>query len=628
MIHIKNLCLEFGEQVIYNNVNLTIESYDRIGLVGRNGAGKSTLLKIIAGQQSYDSGQISISKQKTIAYMPQDMVIASTKNVIDEALATNPALYTLKIELEKIEALFDAGQEVDAATVEKYAELQHEALELDLYGTIAQIDKMLSGLNFDEKKKNSLVSELSVGWRMRLVLAKLLLQKADFYLFDEPTNHLDLHTKAWFLDFLQNSSFGFLLVCHDKYFLDKVCTSTFALQFGQGKLYNGNYSYYKKVYEEERELLEKQYEEQQKMLKAKMATIDRFRAGTKAKMAQSMLKDLEKIERIEIGPTEKTITVSVPPVQKSGKDVLEISNVAHTFETPIFKNANCTIYRGEKIALVAPNGTGKTTLFNLIAKKLTLQTGSIEEGYQVTTALFDQDQEKVLGPNNNLLQEVTSYTQASEQKARAMLGAFLFSNDDVFKLTKVLSGGERNRVAMVKVLLKNANFLMLDEPTNHLDLESKEIVLQALQKFDGTLLFVSHDQDFVNRLATRILELTPQGLKSFPGNYDAYLLFKAQEAAKEETVITKNKSTKNSATSTSSTKQNSADLEKKCHSLETKIDKLSKELSFITQKFFEYEYGTKEYNKAVEEQLRVEKQLQAATTEWEALQTELDTLQN
>lgn len=628
MIQIKNLCLEFGEQTIYNNVNLTVESYDRIGLVGRNGSGKSTLLKIIAGQQGYDSGLINISKQKTIAYMPQDMVIASTKNVVDEALATNPALYTLKIELEKIEKLFDAGVEVDAATVEKYAELQHEALELDLYGTIAEVDKMLSGLNFDEKKKNSLVSELSVGWRMRLVLAKLLLQKADFYLFDEPTNHLDLHTKAWFLEFLENSSFGFLLVCHDKYFLDKVCTDTFALQFGQGKLYNGNYSYYKRVQAEQQEVLEKQYEEQQKMIKAKMVTIERFRAGTKAKMAQSMLKELDKVERIEIGPREKTITVQVPPVQKSGKDVLEVTKVSHAFEHPIFVDANCIIYRGEKIGLVAPNGTGKTTLFNLIAGKLKLQTGSIEEGYQVVSALFDQDQEKVLVPTNNLLQEVMGYTQASEQKARSMLGAFLFSNDDVYKMTKVLSGGERNRVAMVKVLLKNANFLMLDEPTNHLDLESKEIVLQALQKFDGTLLFVSHDQDFVNRLATRIIELTPAGLKSYPGNYDAYLLFKAQEDAQQEEAVTKKAKKEDAKNPKKSGADSFSDLQKKCHNLELKIDKLNKELAFVTTKFFEHEYGTPEYNKAVTQQEKLEKEITQTTKEWEAVQHELDSQQN
>lgn len=627
MIQLKNICLEYGQQTLYDNLSLTLHAHDRIGLVGRNGSGKSTLLKVITGNLGIDSGNINISKQQTIAYMPQEVLLQSNKTVQEEAFATFQQLNALLEESALLDQKIHSTDHPVDEDVERFAHIQHEIQELGLEEKQRKVDTILKGLQFDEEKRKTPVTQLSVGWRMRLVLAKLLLQDADFYLFDEPTNHLDLATKEWFLQFLKyEAKFGFLIVCHDKYFLDKLCDKTFALQYGgKSKLYTGNYSEYKKQEEFDLAQLEKSYEEQQKEIKQKQRVIDRFRSkSSKAKMAQSMIKQLEKIDIIELEPSAKNINFSLQKVERSGKDVITIKNAQHTFKHKIFEHVSFTIHREEKVALVAPNGTGKTTLFNLIAGKLPLQHGSIEKGYNVTSTLFDQDQEKVLTPNNTLIEEIESACQASEQKIRSFLGSFLFPKDDVLKQTKVLSGGERNRVAMVKVLLSNANFLMLDEPTNHLDIESKEIVLKALQQFNGTILFVSHDQDFVNNLATRIIELTPHGAISYDGNYDTYLQFKKQETShlqthhKHQAVEIVNQET------TNTNKKELYQLQKKCRNLETKIDKFQNELDKLHDTFYELEYGTEAYNKAAHKKTILEQKINDTTTEWEAAQEELD----
>lgn len=630
MIQLKNICLEYGQQTLYDNLSLNIQTTDRIGLVGRNGSGKSTLLKVITGNIGIDSGHINIAKQQKIAYMPQEVLLQSNKTVEDEAFATFTHLNQLLEEAQKLDAAIHNTTNPRHEDIERYAELQHEIQEQSLEEKQRKVDTILQGLQFDEAKRKTPVTQLSVGWRMRLVLAKLLLQDADFYLFDEPTNHLDLATKEWFLQFLKHeSTFGFLIVCHDRYFLDRLCEKTFALQYGgKSKLYTGNYSEYKKQEEFDLLQLEKAYEDQQKEIKQKQRVIDRFRSkSSKAKMAQSMIKQLEKIDLIELEPSSKNINFSLAPVERSGKDVIVVKNMQHAFKHKLFENVSLTIHRGEKVALVAPNGTGKTTLFNLIAGKLAVQHGSIEKGYNVKSTLFDQDQEKVLTPNNTLIQEIESACQASEQKIRSFLGSFLFPKDDVLKQTKVLSGGERNRVAMVKVLLSNANFLMLDEPTNHLDIESKEIVLKALQQFDGTILFVSHDQDFVNNLATRIIELTPHGAISYEGNYDTYLQFKKQETSHLE-IHHKHQATKSPQAGEPKTvnKKDLYQIQKRCRNLETKIDKLQKQLDTLHETFYELEYGSDAYNKAASKKAMIEQQIDDTTEQWEAAQEELDAL--
>ncbi|MDP3788141.1 MAG: ABC-F family ATP-binding cassette domain-containing protein [Candidatus Chromulinivorax sp.] len=621
MIHLKNINLKFGDQIVYDNLNLMLQDDDRIALVGRNGSGKSTLLKVIGKQQGIDGGEIVITKGLKVAYMPQEMVLKSTKSVEDEAFSTYGELFTQIQQAKELEdKIHAAGANPSAADVEKYAVLQHDISEQDPEAKRLKVNKLLSGLQFNETMRKTQTDQLSVGWRMRLVLAKLLLQEADFYLFDEPTNHLDLATKEWFLNFLRyETSFGFLLVCHDRYFLDNLCNKTLAiLPQGKSKIYAGNYSYYKKLEEEEAIFLEKAYEAQQRDIKQRKETIEKFRASaTRSKMAQSMIKQLEKVEIIEKQVQSKKINFSLPPVERAGQIVLSVKNVSHSFNRPIFKNVNFEIQRGEKVALIAPNGTGKSTLFNLIASKLSLQNGSIEQGYNVTSTLFDQDQEKVLNPDATIIEEVTAHVVATEPRIRTFLGSFLFPKDAAMKKTFVLSGGERNRVAMVKVLLANANFLMLDEPTNHLDIESKEVVLNALQQFDGTMLFVSHDQDFVNNLATRVIELNQDGIISYDGNYDAYLEFKNSFDKPKTAIQPSHKASAGAAKATESTlsKKELFELRKKYKNLENNMNKYKAELEALLTNMYNFAFGTPEYLAAQDKKTVLEQRITKSETE-------------
>ena len=606
MIQIKDIHLQFADQVIFNSINCTIQQSQKVGLVGRNGAGKSTLLKVIANHIQADSGTVQIQKSSSIAYMPQEVVITSTKTILDETLSSYAALASLYEEKQALESV--VHKQPTQEEINRYAELEHELAENSFDTKKTEAQKILAGLGFTNM--NQSVQELSVGWRMRIVLAKLLLQDADFYLFDEPTNHLDISAKDWFLNFLQQGNFGYLLVCHDRYFLDKACNLTLEVSQGNLTMYHGNYSYYTKQKSIVLEQQEQAYLKQQQEIKQKQRTIDRFRSkSSKAKMVQSMIKSLDKVEKIELESSEANIHLHFAIHKPSGRIVLKVNNVAHRFDHLLFDHASFEIEQHDKVALVAPNGTGKTTLFNLIAKKLPLQQGSIELGYNVNTALFDQDQEKVLDPNKTILEEVSSHTSATDQQIRTMLGSLLFNQDDVEKKCSVLSGGERNRVAMAKVALSKANFLLLDEPTNHLDLETKEIILTALQKFAGTILFVSHDQDFVNKLANKIIELTPTRTITYLGNYDDYLATRKPS----NTIIQKQKP------NSQKDQKELFDLQKKCKNLENKISTLEKKLQHCVHKLGTTEYGTKDYQLLETEYKNLEKTITLETEKWEQL---------
>ncbi|MCG2756457.1 ATP-binding cassette domain-containing protein [Candidatus Dependentiae bacterium] len=623
----KDLNLNFGSQVIFDNISFTLNTDQRIGLVGRNGAGKTTLLSIIAGQSGFDSGFVETQKDKKMAYLPQNVVLVSEKSIFIECLNSfNNNLGDLIYEFWELEKQLENN---DTKIVERYAELHHKLDEFDYQKKILESKNILLGLGFVEKDLENLVSTLSVGWKMRLVLAKLLLQKADFYLLDEPTNHLDLTAKDWFLSFLKNSNFGFMLVSHDKYFLDKLCTQIYELSLGNLNIYTGNYSSYLIQKQEREELLEKKYIEQQKFLKKEMAVIDRFRASaTKSSMAQSKLKALKKIEIIKLEPGQKTVRINFGEIKKSGKIGLIVKKLSKYFgEKKIFENASFEIERGEKVAIVAPNGQGKSTLLNVIMSKLKADSGSFEFGYNTFPAFFEQDQNKSLNPKNDILTEVESACKTTEQrqKVRAYLGAFLFSGQDVEKYISVLSGGEKNRVAMVKVLLADANFLILDEPTNHLDIQSKEVLLQVLKDYSGTILFVSHDRDFLNNLATSIIELKQDSSYKYKGNYDAFLVQKnAQREILHDAQVIESKAkeaSQNLLVRNLNSNSGVTDYEKrkKIRNLESKIDKLEKELEELTKKFEDLEYGSQEYNHTFDSMNKIEKELNENLAFWESL---------
>lgn len=609
------------EQVIFDDISFVFDQNQRIGLVGRNGAGKSTLLKVIAGKQQLDKGSIAIQKGKSIAYLSQDVVLQSDKSIVEETYTAFAHVATLLEEQQKIEAQLDNG-DASEELLERYAIVCEKLLHVDQDGMRAEAKKVLMGLGFKPEQLDQPVANLSVGWKMRIVLAKLLLQKADFYLFDEPTNHLDIVAKEWFLQFLKRAPFGFVLVCHDRYFLNQLCNIIFELERGKGTLYVGDYNKYETQKAHNEALLEMQYKNQQREIKQKTETIERFKAkASKAGMAQSMLKALDKIERIELPPKAPDISFSFPPIQQAGSVVLTVENVGHSFGSKqIFKNVSCEVQRGKKVALVAANGVGKTTLFNLIAHKLPLTTGTITLGYNVHYTVFDQDQTASLALDKTILENITeSCPKATEQKIRAFAGAFLFTKDSIDKKVGVLSGGEKNRVGMIKVLLQNANLLLLDEPTNHLDIQSKDILLKALQAYHGTILFVSHDQDFVNKLATDIVELSADGAKEYPGNYESYLYQKQQEAQKAQqldTAASKKMNNKKEQEEVAVSKKealSSSDLK----ALERKIQKLEHEISRTEHSFANFVFGTVQFNDAQKKLIDLKKELEVVMAEWE-----------
>jgi ATP-binding cassette subfamily F protein 3 len=620
MIQLKDICLSFGTQKVFDHLSENISSDQRLGLVGRNGSGKSTLIKAIDRQQELDKGSIVVSGKSRIAYMPQEVVTESKLSVLEESLSSYKDIGVLRQRSQALELLLPAG---DHDVIEEYAEVSERLAELNVEYAVAETKKMLMGLGFKKKQLDEAVDSLSVGWKMRVILAKLLLQKADFYLFDEPTNHLDIVAKDWFLGFLKESDFGFILVCHDKYFLDKLCTTILELDRGKGTMYYGNYSDYEEEKERRLETLKSQYALQQKEISEKKRTIERFKAkSSKAKMAKSMQKSLDKIERIEVPRDPRKAQFKFGQTKRAGRVVLEAQDLAFSFDDKkIFEHVTFNIERGEKVALVAPNGMGKTTLFNVLCGKYKQTHGNVHLGLSVDQTIFEQDQNKVLDPNKSVFDEVMDNSGGkTEQDVRRFLGTFLFGKDEIGKKTKVLSGGEKNRVSMVKVLLQDANFLLLDEPTNHLDITSKELLLTALNQFDGTMLFVSHDHDFVNNLATRIIELTKDGIHSYYGNYESYLDQKENSKQDQDSTTGKSKSSKSKSTSASKD-QNKGDFDKKkeIQKLERKIEKLEKDIERINMRFADLEYGTEAFSDTQTQSQAKEKELKAVQKEWEKL---------
>jgi ATP-binding cassette, subfamily F, member 3 len=629
MINGYNVCLEMVEQVIFDDISFVFDHDQRIGLVGRNGSGKSTLLKVIAGQQQLDKGSVAIQKGKTIAYLSQDVVLNSDKSIIEETYTSFAHIAALVEEQKAIEAQLDTAEDLDDL-LERYATVCEQLLEVDQEGIRAEAKKVLMGLGFKPENFDDPVASLSVGWKMRIVLAKLLLQKADFYLFDEPTNHLDIVAKEWFLQFLKRSSFGFVLVCHDRYFLNQLCTVIFEIERGKGLLYVGDYNDYEKQKAHNEALLESAFKNQQRDIKQKTETIERFKAkASKAAMAQSMLKALDKVERIELPPKAPDINFIFPPIQQSGSVVLDVENVAHAFgEKQIFKNVSFEVQRGKKIALVASNGVGKTTLFNLIAQKLPLHTGSIVLGYNVSYTVFDQDQTASLATEKTILENISSSCPAAtEQKMRAFAGSFLFTKDSINKKVGVLSGGEKNRVGMIKVLLQNANLLLLDEPTNHLDIQSKDILLKALQAYQGTILFVSHDQDFVNKLATDIVELSIDGAVEYAGNYELYLYQKQQDALNAQKMQLADQTANNKKINKDKKMVEVVASQKvilsphEIKALERKVQKLEHDIARTENSFAELTFGTDAFNNAQKKLAELKKELELTLVEWEGSQS-------
>ncbi|MDQ8186134.1 ABC-F family ATP-binding cassette domain-containing protein [Pelagicoccus sp. SDUM812002] len=529
MITLRNITLQYGERYLFRDATASIGSKDRIGLVGANGAGKTTLLKIIAGGEPYDSGGIDKANYVSIGYLPQDGIAAHGKTLFDEVHTAFSNVIELKQKIEDANARLnelETASEEFAETLELLGEWEIQLEDLDVARIPSRIESILLGLGFRSSDMKRMTDEFSGGWQMRIALAKLLLAQPSLLLLDEPTNHLDVESQAWLEDFLRRYHGSLLVVSHDRAFLDSLITRTFEVYQGALTVYTGNYSKYEVQSVERRAQLEKAYLKQQRELAKTQQFIDRFRAkATKAKQVQSRIKALGKVDRIEIEQEADQVAFSFPEPPRSGQNVIEVKNLRKSYgDLQVIHSANIRIERGDKIAVVGVNGAGKTTLAKVLAGVESFQDGERIVGGNTSISYFAQHQADELDPELDIFETIERVAEVGNNTSlRTILGSFLFQGDDVFKKVKVLSGGERNRVALAKMLVQPANFLILDEPTNHLDIRSQDVLRGALEKFPGTFLIVSHNRDFLDSIVSKVLEVRKDGLSLHPGNVSDYL---------------------------------------------------------------------------------------------------------
>jgi len=537
MIQLSNAGKRFGPKVLFQELDWLITPHDRVGLVGANGTGKTTLLKVLAGTESLDYGTITQQRGIQSGYLPQDGLSLSGRTVFAECLSVFEHVHQMQREQEQ---LAHRMAEVDHAgaeyqqIAERFHLIQAEIQARDGYTIEAEVGTVLNGLGFKKEDWTRRTEEFSGGWQMRIALAKLLLQKPNLLLLDEPTNHLDLETRNWLEQYLVDYPHAYVLISHDRYFLDVTVKKTAEIWNKQVFFYSGNYEKYLAQKAERRAQLEAAYANQKEKIDQLAAFINRFRyQATKAKQVQSRIKELERMEKIEVPPEEKAIHFSFPQPRPSGRMVAEAKDLGKRYGSKqVFGGVNFVIERGDRIALVGVNGAGKSTLIKLLAGSEQATSGELRLGHNADVDYFAQDQYKALAPNARMLDDLFEAAPRSTQtELRSLLGCFLFSEDDVFKTIGVLSGGERNRYALARMLLHPSNFLLLDEPTNHLDLRAKDVLLDSLQKFTGTVVFVSHDRYFIDKLATRVFEIGDGRVEVFPGNYEDYLWRKEGKAA-------------------------------------------------------------------------------------------------
>jgi ATP-binding cassette subfamily F protein 3 len=558
MIQLADAGKRFGPKLLFESVDWLITPQDRIGLVGANGTGKSTIMKILGGLDTLDYGALTRAKSVSAGYLPQDGLALAGRTVFAECMSVFDDLRAMEQELE---SLTHAMAELDhtsgeyAAVAERYHRLEHEFRTRDGYAIEAEVGRVLMGLGFGKDDWQRQTEEFSGGWQMRLALAKLLLQKPNLLLLDEPTNHLDLEARNWLEDYLEDYPHAFVVISHDRYFLDVTVAKIVEIWNKRLWFYTGNYDKFLAQKTERNEQLQAAYRNQRERIEQLEVFINRFRyQATKAKQVQSRIKELERMERIEIPPEEKTIHFSFPQPKASGRIVGEFEGVAKVYparpskrdgsmsqgqesvsaeqtverssgkDKEVFRDVSFMIERGDRIALVGVNGAGKSTMIKLLAGIEPLSGGQFRLGHNVQADYFAQDQYKELDPEARILDDLGELSPRSTQtELRSLLGCFLFSEDDVFKKIGVLSGGERGRYALLRLLLDPANFLLLDEPTNHLDLRAKDVLLDALMEYTGTVVFVSHDRYFIDKLATRVFEIGDGKVEVFPGNYEDYL---------------------------------------------------------------------------------------------------------
>lgn len=551
ILALNNVSKSFGTDVILENISFHIEEKEKVGIVGVNGAGKSTLFKIITGELSLDRGEVIMPKSAALGYFSQSLEIDSSKTIYGELLTVFEPVMLIEQQLRDMESQMahTKGEELDRL-MSNYSELSHKMEEMDGYSYQSRIRGVIKGLGFSDDESSQTINELSGGQKTRVALGKILLQAPDILLLDEPTNHLDIDSIRWLEDFLKSYKGAVVIISHDRYFLDRVIGKVIEIENRKAKEYFGNYSYYAEKKIIDREIAWHQYINQQKEIKHQEEVIKKLREFNREKSikrAESREKMLDKMDRIEAPENlPDKMRLSIKPLKESGNDVLSVDSLSMSFDSaPLFSNISFDIKKGEKVALIGPNGIGKTTLFRIILSKLKPVSGSVKLGSNVVIGYYDQEQSD-LNLNKTIFDEISdTYPDLTVTQIRNVLAAFVFTGDDVFKTIDTLSGGEKGRVALAKIMLSKANFLILDEPTNHLDINSKEILEQALKSYEGTVLYISHDRYFINQTAQKIIELTKDKAVTYLGNYDYYMEKleenKTEEKTQETVTETENK---------------------------------------------------------------------------------------
>ena len=635
MLSVQGLGLHHSGNYLFRDVNFTIKKEDKIGLVGKNGAGKSTLLKMLSGEINFYEGNVIPEGNITIGFLKQDLDFVKGRTVWDETMQAFEQINQWKKELEEVN--HQLATRTDYET-DDYSQLIHKMTELndllhhhDAYNLEGDMEKVLLGLSFKAEDFSKITDEFSGGWRMRIELAKLLLQKNDLMLLDEPTNHLDMESIIWLESFLKDYPGAIVLVSHDKQFMTAVCNRTFDINNKKIDDYKANYSKYLTLRAERREKLEQAKRNQDAEIKQMEDNINRFRASaTKASFAQSLIKKLEKIERIELDNEDVSkFNIRFQQSIVPGKVIFEAENLGKKYgDKQIFDHVDFFVNRGQKIALLGQNGQGKTTLAKILAGEIKDYTGTWTLGHNVNIGYFAQNQEEVLDPNKSVLEEAEdAATEETRPRVRDLLGSFLFQGEDVTKKTKVLSGGERNRLALCKLLLRPFNTLIMDEPTNHLDIQSKEIIKLALQNYDGTLIVISHDREFLQGLCDKIFEFRNGQMKEFLGNIDEYLEYRQKESIREisaekakldqkqESKIEQKNIEKEITKPTNFISKEQKQLQNRIKKVEEKIAKLEENIAELEKTFSKInptEEQLHQYNQFKEE-------LKNTTEEWENL---------
>ena len=639
ILNATNISKSFGSNEIIKDANFLVNEHEKVAIVGVNGAGKTTLLKILTGEERADSGNVILAKDAKLGYLRQINNVDSTLSIIDELYTVIEHILNMEKRMLEMQEQMQhlSGEELEAL-YSSYTALTHSYELMDGYAAKSKVIGILKGLGFDENDFERKINTLSGGQKTRVFLAKLLLEEPDIILLDEPTNHLDLRSIEWLESYLLNYKGAVIIVSHDRYFLDKIVSKVIDIENAEVQMYSGNYSDFSAKKQMLLDAKMKEYLNQQQEIKHQEAVITKlkqFNREKSIKRAESRQKQLEKIERVEAPKTHiENMRLSLDISKESGKDVLTVHDLSKSFdEKHLFSNINFEIKRGERVAIIGDNGTGKTTLLKIINGLLTPDTGEVIYGSNVSIAYYDQEHQ-VLHMDKTLFDEISdTYPEMNNTQIRNILAAFLFTGEDVFKKIGDLSGGERGRVSLVKLMLSKANFLLLDEPTNHLDILSKDVLESALNSFPGTICYVSHDRYFINKTATRILDLTGNRLLNYIGNYDYYI---EKREAVEGAANLSNNNIEEKPTEISDSKQEwienkTAQAQKKkvtnaLNKCEKEIEKLEEKLALIDEEFANPEISSN-VGKLMElqkEKTALEEKLEKLMNEWEELTLSLE----